>query len=314
MNFCEIRVPTYKRPAWLKRALSSLIAQDYPHWKAIVMDDSTDQEAISVIESLGDNRIIYSPNPKNIGCAANLDRAFASQGLIGGTYAYVLEDDNWLMPNFLLENIRALESSSVNIILRNQEVWEQSENKHTSTGQTTRGFWFEQKIYQPLELYASLFFFEGISNGGLFWRTSVKSNFQVGNTVTDSGLQEYCRTIQIIEPIYFTSNPLCVWSKMQLDLSSRNSINNRVFGKGQQVIAMYLLEKYEQKIVEVAKNIALRVDKMKELEMSLLNALYLNYSFCHIDKLAAFKNYFKSYAKYIFIGNPLNKYFVEMTT
>lgn len=69
------------------------------------MDDSTDQEARSIIESLGDNRIIYSPNSKNIGCAANLDRAFTSQSLIGRTYACVLEDDNWLMPNFILRKV-----------------------------------------------------------------------------------------------------------------------------------------------------------------------------------------------------------------
>src|SRR5579862_1131830 len=36
----EIRVPTFRRPELLRRALASVIGQTYPDWRCIVLDDS----------------------------------------------------------------------------------------------------------------------------------------------------------------------------------------------------------------------------------------------------------------------------------
>jgi glycosyltransferase involved in cell wall biosynthesis len=44
MSLCEVRIPTYKRPDLLKRALSNLRKQTYDNWQAIAFDDSPEQE------------------------------------------------------------------------------------------------------------------------------------------------------------------------------------------------------------------------------------------------------------------------------
>ena len=311
MKLAEIRIPTYKRPDLLKRALKSLIAQDYSYWQAIVMDDSPAQEAKPVVESFADERIIYSPNPRNLGSSGNLDRAFTTHSLLGGIYACVLEDDNWLMPNYLSANISSLKTSGLSLLLRNQQIWIQTEQTAQQTGRTTRGDWFIKRKYTPCELHAHLFWFEGASNGGLFWKTSIKTNFQIGAKILDAGLQEYCRTFQIEDCLFFEPEPLCCWSEMSSSLSLRNAETNRVFGRGTQSIKMKLLQKYGLSVIEVAEKIAHSLNKISDLELSLLDALLIKYQFHHVSRSEIVMRYFKSLAKYLLIEDPLKEYFFE---
>ncbi|MBE9179520.1 glycosyltransferase family 2 protein [Oculatella sp. LEGE 06141] len=309
MELCEVRIPTYKRPQLLERALNSLVNQDYRNWVALVMDDSPYQEGRSVAEKFRDERIQYTPNLKNLGCAGNINRAFTSKSLAGGMYACILEDDNWLMPTFLSENIASLKTHDVDLLLRNQEIWLQDKDISKATGRTTRGDWFTNRVYTPLELHAHLFYFEGISNGGLFWQTSLQSNLQVSNCVIDSGLQEYCRTLQIHENLYFEPKPLCYWSEMPSALSLRNAVDNRSFGRGVQTIKRNLLKKYGETIAREVIRIAERLDKQTDLEVSLLDSLFTKYEFRQLSLTQRVYQYLKSYAKFKLVQNPLHLYF-----
>lgn len=309
MELCEVRIPTYKRPKLLKRALESLLNQDHPNWIALVMDDSPTQEAKPVVEKFSDKRIQYAPNLKNLGCAGNINQAFTSKSLVGGIYACILEDDNWLMPTFLSRNIVSLNTHGVDLLLRNQEIWLQDQNISQSTGRTTRGNWFTNRVYRPLELQAYLFYFEGISNGGLFWRTSLQSNLQVSHHVTDPGLQEYCRTLQIQDNLYFESKPLCYWSEMPTALSLRNAVDNRSFSRGVQTIKRSLLKKYGEAIALEANYIANRLNKQADFELSLLDSLFTKYEFQQLSVMHRIYQYLKSYAKSKLVQNPLHLYF-----
>ena len=152
-----------KRPDLLKRALISLQGQTYQSWKAIVLDDSPQYEGKDVINALNDPRILYRPNPQNLGRNKNIDFAFQSSSMIGGKYAFILEDDNYLLPDFIQKNIESLQREKVNIVLRNQEIrLESDDGVVTPTGQETRSKWFKDKVYSCIDLYATLFFCEGI--------------------------------------------------------------------------------------------------------------------------------------------------------
>src|SRR5580704_13426007 len=111
MNLCEIRVPTYRRPQWLERALRSILAQDTPDWRAVIFDDSPDQEGRAVVDRLADARFIYKSNPANLRAAANIDQCFQTRPFVQGEYACILEDDNWFYPDFISSNIQALRES-----------------------------------------------------------------------------------------------------------------------------------------------------------------------------------------------------------
>jgi hypothetical protein len=272
------------------------------------MDDSPENEGEGVVADLSDSRISYTNNKNRLGGAANLDRAFCSQSLIGGDWACVLEDDNWLMPSYLNENIRALELHQVGVLLRNQEVWFQTQQEVKPTGKTTRGTWFEERLYDPIELRAYLFFFEGISNGGLFWNTQIESDLQVGADVRDSGLQEYCRTLQIEEPLYFAAEPLCVWSDMPLDLISRAFAGSRAYSRGIQSLLQFLIRKYGREIIERADHLSSKLSRRAAFEVSLIDALHTDYRFQSVTKLQTVTRYLKSYAKSICVPDPLEDY------
>ena len=81
MTRFEIRVPTYRRSALLRRALGSLLAQIEADWLAYVYDDSPFREAETVVSSLNDKRIYYVSNPESLGAAGNIDQAFRKQPL-----------------------------------------------------------------------------------------------------------------------------------------------------------------------------------------------------------------------------------------
>lgn len=303
MSICEVRVPTYKRPDLLKRALESLIAQTYKNWQAIVLDDSPLQEAKAVIKALNDDRIIYKPHPRNLGRTKNIDYAFQSNSYINAEYAFVLEDDNYLFPDFIAENIKSINQNKVNIVLRNQEVRLEQNGESISQNSTTRGRWFQQGIYNPFELRARLFFCEGISNGGLFWNTQkIQSNLQVGSKVEHSWHQELFRTLQIEELICFESKPLCVFTEFEQEVKKLNFAPKH--NRATQSIIMYLVKVYGNSIVEEAHKIALDKKAKFLLERKLINALYFKYNFQQINQLDKIKLTAKYLIRYLFYQDP----------
>ena len=311
MSLCEVRIPTYKRTDLLKRALTSLAAQTYNNWKCLVLDDSPNQEARLVVESFNDDRMIYQPHPTNLGRTKNLDYAFLSTNYIGGLYAFVLEDDNYLFPTFIAENIKSLETHKVNIVLRNAEIRLQTDTESISTGETTRGRWFAQGIYRPLELYSRLFFCEGVSNSSLFWRTDkIQSNLQVGLKVKDALHQELFRSIQIKESIYFEPNPLCVFTLFENHdhLVEKYGLEKKLdlikYRRGVQSILIYLVSKYGLNIVQEAQKIASATGSESTLENRLLETFYLNYKFKKISKFSSINSLIRHFLRYLIIPDP----------
>ena len=311
MSLCEVRVPTYKRPDLLKRALQSLTAQTYNNWKCVVLDDSPTQEARSVVESFRDNRMIYQPHPTNLGRTKNLDYAFLSTNYIGGLYAFVLEDDNYLFPTFIAENIQSLETNNVNIVLRNAEIRLQTNEASIPTGETNSGKWYTQGMYSPFEIYARLFFCEGITNSGLFWRTNtIQSNLQVGSQVKDALHQELFRSLQIKEPIYYEPKPLCVFTLFEThdQIAKKSGLLKKIhliqYRRGIQSILVYLVNKYDYEIVQKAQDIALLTESEYILENRLFEAFYLNYEFKKIKKFKAINILARHFLRALILRDP----------
>ena len=227
--------------------------QTHANWIAHVFDDSPDREGRDVVGRFNDSRIVYAPNATRLGGAANLDRAFQTRPYSEGRFACVCEDDNWLLPEFIEANLATAAETRSSVLLRNQLVWRQEADGGWMTGQTTRGTWLEEGRVEPRDLRALLLMMEGISNGGLFWSTDTASDLQVGERVTDSGLQEYCRTLQIREPLHFASQPMAVWSQMPSQLVTRSANRNAVMRAGQAQIARYVLDRWGDEVLPIAE-------------------------------------------------------------
>lgn len=253
--FFEVRMPTYNRPNLLRRAIESLQRQTYPHWKAVVFDDSTSTEARDVVHAAEDDRIKYKKNQVRMGAAENIDQCFSPQAMLSGHYGCLLEDDNYWLPGFLSEVSRRIAEADSRLILANQRIYDQA-NGWQEQEVTTRGDWFCDGEVSPLHLRASLLLMEGVSNGGLVWRLEDDIDLRVGPTVKQAGLQEACRSILVTIPFLFISQALAVWTSVPQSDSARAQDTYRTFGRGMQSIRSFVLRRHGRTVVDTARSIA----------------------------------------------------------
>jgi glycosyltransferase involved in cell wall biosynthesis len=96
-----IAVPFYSNLEYLDVALRSLVVQSDPHWTAIVVDDAGPQRgAGEVVAALGDDRIRYELNPRNLGVAGNFNRCL-ELGAADAEIVTVFHADDVLEPGYV---------------------------------------------------------------------------------------------------------------------------------------------------------------------------------------------------------------------
>ena len=213
-SIVEIRTPTYRRPAFLRRALASLVSQTYPMWRCIVLDDDpSSDEARHVCTEFNDSRIIYTKNETNLGVGSNSNRAFSLDPLPGTTHACVLEDDNYYLPDCLKGNLEIMVRERVDIVLRNQyfETPDSPFNPNIAEPFTRYGEEYVEGIATRDELWGSFFYNIGAIVPSLFWRIGVGLDFCTLE-MTDCPLhQERLRTLCIDRPVYIAMDPQIVF-------------------------------------------------------------------------------------------------------
>ena len=218
----QVRTPTYRRPAALKRALESLMAQDWRNWVCDVYDDDPDGGGRAIVEELADPRIRYTHNQPQRFASRNIDACFSADNPEDADYFCVVEDDNFILPGFFSENITLCRERHVDIVLRNQLVEHASGTPEAflSEGGVLDAL-FTEGLYQPEQFRMSLLIGIGVSNGGLFWSRHATSQLEIGFPCTATQ-QEYMRTYSIAEPIYVAMEPLAVWAE-NAEQTTRNA-------------------------------------------------------------------------------------------
>ncbi len=239
----------------LRRAIVSLRTQSYPHWKAIIFDDSSSSDSRDVVDSIADVRISYVHNPRRLGAAENIDQCFSSVKTLGGDFGCLLEDDNFWLPEFLALVVDRTGQGGWELVLANQSVYEDGVGLRAAR-ETTRGDWFSAGRVSPLDLRARLLFMEGLSNGGLVWRLGGQINLQVGPNVREPGLQEACRSLLVGAPFLFVAEPQAIWTLMPKSSSARAFERNRSFGRGMQSIRDFVLRSHGRSVVRAAQSFA----------------------------------------------------------
>lgn len=100
----SIIMPTYNCINTVTRAISSVQAQSYPHWKLFVCDDGSIDNTPQIVHSLSesDRRIVLKELPHNgVSAARNVGLAH-----VKSKYVAFLDSDDWWNPLFL-ENVLA---------------------------------------------------------------------------------------------------------------------------------------------------------------------------------------------------------------
>jgi glycosyltransferase involved in cell wall biosynthesis len=104
----SVIIPTYNRPAYLKKAIESAARQTYQNIEIIVSDNCTPENPQAIIESFQDSRIQFWRNETNIGMLANAMNAFKKAR---GKYVACLHDDDMWNEEFLEKLVPHLESN-----------------------------------------------------------------------------------------------------------------------------------------------------------------------------------------------------------
>lgn len=111
----SICIPTYNRRDLLAKAIRSCQAQTYPHFEIIITDNSTNDESGRLVAEIGDARIRYFKNEKNLGGLGNVEKGL---GLVRGKYVKLLMDDDLIKPRSLELMVDAFERHpSVGVVM-----------------------------------------------------------------------------------------------------------------------------------------------------------------------------------------------------
>jgi glycosyltransferase involved in cell wall biosynthesis len=135
---------TYRRPALLRAALRSVLAQTYRDLLVLVCDDASgdDTGAVMAEVSAQDSRVVYCPRPANVGSMENMRLALHD---LRTPYFTILADDDELCPEFLDAAVAALERYPEAAFCGGQTyVWERSTgSRHLVSHEIPAGY------YQP---------------------------------------------------------------------------------------------------------------------------------------------------------------------
>jgi len=104
-----IAIPNYGRPAYLKEAVESVLAQTHAHFQLVIADDRSPDPAVEeYLKSLKDPRIKWVVNETNLGTAKNYDTAVR---LFDGNVAWalILDNDDVLDKDYLKTMVEAHE-------------------------------------------------------------------------------------------------------------------------------------------------------------------------------------------------------------
>ncbi|UOE93829.1 glycosyltransferase family 2 protein [Alkalihalobacillus sp. LMS39] len=89
----SVITPAYNAEKFIGDAIESVLAQTYPHWEMIIVDDCSTDETAKVVEQYSDKRIRFIQLKKNSGPA--IARNTSIQNAKGRYIAFLDSDDMW---------------------------------------------------------------------------------------------------------------------------------------------------------------------------------------------------------------------------
>jgi len=114
----SVIIPTFNRAWCLKKAIDSVLAQDYTHFELIVVDDGSTDKTPDLLAEYGDAiRVIKQPN-QGVSAARNRGVA-ASNGVL---IAFLDSDDSWY-PKKLSTQVDFFMKNPEAMICQTEEIW-----------------------------------------------------------------------------------------------------------------------------------------------------------------------------------------------
>ena len=126
----DIIMRTKNRPQFLARALDDILAQEYPHWHLIIVNDGGDPVQAHVAQRPGlEGRVTLLDLPESLGRGGAVTPAIEAGG---SPYVAIHNDDDTWHPLFLTRTTQHLDSTDdVAVCVRTAIVWETAAMQET---------------------------------------------------------------------------------------------------------------------------------------------------------------------------------------
>jgi glycosyltransferase involved in cell wall biosynthesis len=226
----EIRIPTYKRPQLLRRALESLLKQSYEDWKAIIRDDSPDdQETEKVVKELNDPRIFYQKNKTNLGHIGNQVLCYSATPFFeGSSFACVLEDDNYYREHFLKNAVLHLNKYKVflgnaqiaQLYDNGREVIQDRFNLSPIYGEESREITYKERL-------TNVPYNTVIGNLCLVWRLHEGINLEIKEERYNAAVQEKMRGLAYRGIFIYDPTPNAIFTNFPERVRLNTTLQNR---------------------------------------------------------------------------------------
>jgi glycosyltransferase involved in cell wall biosynthesis len=98
----SIIIPTYNRAHIIGETVDSILAQTYPHWECIIVDDGSTDHTDEVVQSyvIKDARFQYHHRPEDRPKGANACRNYGFE-ISRGAFVNWFDDDDYMLPEFI---------------------------------------------------------------------------------------------------------------------------------------------------------------------------------------------------------------------
>lgn len=102
----SVVIPTYKRSWGLRRAVTSVLAQDFGDIELIIVDDASGDDTQSVALSFRDSRVRYYCQEQNVGVAKNWGKGVE---LARAEFVCILMDDDRVSAGYIARRVSVLQ-------------------------------------------------------------------------------------------------------------------------------------------------------------------------------------------------------------
>lgn len=110
----SVLVTTYNRSSLLKRALGTILMQDYQDYEIVVVDDQSPDDTPEIMAQYDDPRIRYIRNAENMakkGGDRSIFQRFVNEQARGDYFLWLCDDDYWLPSDLLSRQVRIMEDN-----------------------------------------------------------------------------------------------------------------------------------------------------------------------------------------------------------
>jgi hypothetical protein len=103
----SVCIPSYNYGQFIEGCIRSVLAQTYPDWELVIVDNRSSDNTREVVRAFQDPRIRYFENAENIGLVRNWNRCIEHAR---GEYVAILPADDLYLPRMLERCVRMLDS------------------------------------------------------------------------------------------------------------------------------------------------------------------------------------------------------------